>query len=151
LERIPRVAKRKRDLAPAHDEDLLTGFNYVAPQHYESSQADHHALCTTTSTAFDGVRLITLRSKGDSFNTVNSISPEVRHIPVTDDIENSDRGLRFKERYRNWKRSLRHHKKQSADNGANAKIGTVNAVVDDRYRNCVEEFSMVEKRPRVNN
>jgi hypothetical protein len=44
LERIPRLTQRKREIAPAHDEDLLTGFNYVAPQHYESSQADQHAL-----------------------------------------------------------------------------------------------------------
>ncbi|KAF8508288.1 kinase-like domain-containing protein [Gautieria morchelliformis] len=150
LERIPRLAKRKREIAPAHDEDLLTGFNYVAPQHYESSQVDQVALCTTTSTTFDGIRLITLRSKGDSFNTVDALSPEVMRVPVTDNIENSDRGLKLKERYRNWKRSLRHSRKRSAENGANAKVGTVNTIAEGRHRNCVEESSLVEKRPRVN-
>ena len=116
LEPIPRPTKRKRKIVPVHDEDLLTGFNYVAPQHSESSQSEKEASFTTPSTSFHDNHLVDL-SRNVSSASINSpipISPGRTHhskLPpeatrVANNVENNDRGTTLKERCGNWKRNL---------------------------------------------
>lgn len=132
LEPIPRSTKRKRKVAPVHDEDLLMGFNYVAPQHSESSQSEKELLFSTPSTSFHG-HLFDLHRKG-SFISINPISsgktlysklPPDTMTCVADNAKNNDCGTTLKQRCENWKRCLKHGSKPrgTSKNAAKDSVG----------------------------
>ena len=134
LEPIPRVAKRKRrKIDPVHDQDLLTGFNYVAPQHSESSEADQHASCTVLSTTFHSSQLELRKGASSSATISPGDSGRIRHFRQPPDLtrvasvdDKKHRSATLKQRRWNWKRSLEHgsrHKSRTG-NPENEKVCT---------------------------
>lgn len=126
LEPIPRVAKRKRKIDPEYDQDLLTGFNYVAPQHSEDSLAD---LCSTHTSTFHSTCQIDLGESGTSAaisfpvssgkTSHSGQSQDKTHVASIEE-EKKHLGGTLKQRCWNWKRSPGHDLRTQSRTGTAA-------------------------------